>query len=128
MTDFACVTLGQTKPLPANQGLQFEKPLLSLFLMPLLTLVCTDPVSWQASSSPPANPCSGPGLPPAVVLRSSSVAPLPLFRLRVRTQKPLTTVRQSPDNTACGKALPGRTAAFQELRLESKGRCAMGEH
>lgn len=50
------------------------------------------------------------------------------FRLRVRTQKPLTTVRRSPGDTACGKALPGWPAAFQELGQESKGRCTMGEH
>lgn len=77
MTNFACMTLGQRKPL-ANQGLQFEKLLLSLFLMPLLILVCIDPISWQASSSSPTNPSSGPSLPSAVVLLSSSVAPLPL--------------------------------------------------
>lgn len=70
--------LGWKKPLSANQGLQFEKLLPSLFLMPLLILVFLDPIFWQASSSSPTNPSSGPGLPPAVVLLYSSVDPLPL--------------------------------------------------
>lgn len=50
------------------------------------------------------------------------------FRLRVRTQKPLSTVRRSPGDTACGKAPPGWPAAFQELGQGSKGRCTTGEH
>lgn len=54
---------------PANQGLQFEKLLLSLFLMPLLIVVCTEQVSSSWATKPSSAqgsllPLSSSPLPP----------------------------------------------------------------
>lgn len=55
ITNLACTTLGHTKSF-ANQGLQFEKLLLSVLLMPLLMLVAQTPYPGRPAAPHPQIP------------------------------------------------------------------------
>lgn len=76
MTNLTCRAPGQRSPCKPRAAIREDVTF--PILMPLLTLVCVDPISWQANSSSPTSPSTGPALPPPVALLSSSVAPLSL--------------------------------------------------